>query len=256
MKWTIQNQICELVLDDRPCNEIGLTSLANFEKLFKENDFSTIRALIIYSSRDGFCAGAHLRELYSNMVTMKKAQQTKEVRNFLDRIHAVFNKLDMLPCTTIGVINGACFGGGFELALTCDVLIAENSARFCFPELRLGLIPGFGGIPRLKREIGNAPIRDLLFTGRSFNAQKALSIGLVSQVVPDQKGLDIARRMASQATKFDAEVFARAKAFTKPFPKKEIEEEKEIFIELFQSDRVQQALEKFVNDQSQQPYLP
>lgn len=246
-----------MTLDQGPNNEIGLTMLADFEKFFKEVKTSELRALIIHSSLEGgFCAGAHLRELYSNMITMKKDKQIKEIRNFLDRIHDVFNKLDALSCTTIGVIHGMCFGGGFELALVCDVLIAENSARFCFPELRLGLIPGFGGIPRLKRDIGNAPIRDLLFTGRSFNAQKALSLGLVSQVVPDKKGLDIASRMAQQAAKFDAEVFKEAKIFTKPIPLKEIEKEKELFIELFQSQRVQDALAKFVNDKSQQPYLP
>ena len=258
MKWTIDNQkVCTLTLDQGPNNEIGLTILADFERFFKEVKTSELRALVIHSSLEsGFCAGAHLRELYENMIAMKKTQQVKEIRNFLDRIHNVFNKLDALSCTTIGVIHGMCFGGGFELALVCDILIAESSARFCFPELRLGLIPGFGGIPRLKRDIGNAPIRDLLFTGRSFNAQKALSIGLVSQVVPDKKGLDIALRMAQQAAKFDHEVFIEAKTFTKPIPLKEIEREKEIFIELFQSPRVQSALEKFVNDKSQQPYLP
>ena len=87
-----------------------------------------------------------------------------------DRIHAVMNALDMLPMTTVGVVRGVCFGGGFELALTCDVLIAEKSARFAFPELRLGLIPGFGGIPRLRRDVGNALIRDLLLTGHGINA--------------------------------------------------------------------------------------
>lgn len=258
MKWTIDEQkVCTLTMDDLPCNEIGLASLENLERFLKEIKGKEIRALVIHSSLDnGFCAGAHLRELYTNIQKMKVGKQTKEIRKFLDRIHNAFNKLDTLPFTTIGVINGVCFGGGFELALVCDVLIAESSARFCFPELRLGLIPGFGGIPRLKRDIGNAAIRDLLFTGRSFNAQKALSLGLVSQVVPEKKGLDIAKRMAQQATKFDAEVFERAKTFIKPLPKKQLDQEKEIFIKLFQNPRVQQALKKFVTDESQQPYLP
>ena len=258
MKWTVNDQkICTITLDLPPNNEIGLEMVDRFEKFFKEVKTSELRALLIHSAREGgFCAGANLRELYTNMITMDKGTQVKEIREFLDRIHAILNKIDALNCTTIGVIHGMCFGGGFELALACDILIAENSARFCFPELRLGLIPGFGGIPRLKRDIGNAAIRDLLFTGRSFNAQKALSLGLVSQVVPDKKGLDVATRMAEQATKFNAEVFQKAKSFIKPIPLKEIEEEKEIFIELFQSSRVQQALEKFVNDTSSQPYLP
>jgi len=67
--------------------------------------------------------------------------------------------------------------------LTCDVLVADKTARFCFPELRLGIVPGFGGIPRLRRELGNAVVRDILMTGRSLNAKKAQAVGLVSQVV-------------------------------------------------------------------------
>ena len=80
--------------------------------------------------------------------------------------------------TTIAAVHGVTFGGGFELALVCDIIIADQMARFCFPELRLGLIPGFGGIPRLKRDLGNAVVRDLLLTGRSFNVTKAQQIGL------------------------------------------------------------------------------
>ena len=93
------------------------------------------------------------------------------------------NAIDAAPLTTIAAVQGVAFGGGFELALVCDLIIADKMARFCFPELRLGLIPGFGGIPRLKRDLGNAVVRDLLLTGRSINATKAQAVGLVSQVV-------------------------------------------------------------------------
>ena len=78
----------------------------------------------------------------------------RRVRAFIDRIHNVFDRLDQLPVTTIAVTHGVVFGGGFELALTADVIIAEQGARFAFPELRLGLVPGFGGIPRLERDLG------------------------------------------------------------------------------------------------------
>ena len=78
------------------------------------------------------------------------------------------NAIDAAPLTTIAAVHGVTFGGGFELALACDLIVADKMARFCFPELRLGLIPGFGGIPRLKRDLGNAVVRDLLLTGRSI----------------------------------------------------------------------------------------
>src|SRR5260370_37088489 len=113
------------------------------------------------------------------------------------------NVLDAAPLTTIAAVHGVSFGGGFELALVCDIIIADKRARFCFPELRLGLIPGYGGIPRLKRDLGNAVVRDLLLTGRSFNTTKAQQIGLVSQVVAEGEVLCAARATAMQIAKFD-----------------------------------------------------
>ena len=191
-------------------------------------------ALIIYSEmKPGFCAGADLRELYQRSQAMEKAEAAKGVRDFLERIHRVLNQIDAAPLTTIAAVHGVTFGGGFELALACDLIIADKMARFCFPELRLGLIPGFGGIPRLKRDLGNAVVRDLLLTGRSINATKAQQIGLVSQVVGEGEALRAARATAAQLGKFDRATAAAAKKFIKPIPREELRREIDIFCELF-----------------------
>ena len=100
-------------------------------------------ALIIYSSmKAGFCAGADLRELYFRAKDMGFDKAAPLVRDFLNRTHRVANAIDASPLTTIAAVHGVTFGGGFELALLCDLIIADKTARFCFPELRLGLIPG------------------------------------------------------------------------------------------------------------------
>jgi len=130
----------------------------------------------------------------------------------------VMNTIDAAPLTTIAAVHGVTFGGGLELALVCDLIIADKMARFCFPELRLGLIPGFGGIPRLKRDLGNAVVRDLLLTGRSFNAAKAQASGLVSQVVAEGEALRVARATAAQLGKFDRRTSSTAKEFISPSP--------------------------------------
>src|SRR6202042_2922509 len=114
----------------------------------------------------------------------------------------------------------------------CDLIIADKMARFCFPELRLGLIPGFGGIPRLKRDLGNAVVRDLLLTGRSFNTTKAQQIGLVSQVVGEGEALRAARATAAQLAKFDRGTSTAAKKFIKPIPHEEVRREIHLFCEL------------------------
>lgn len=178
------------------------------------------------------------------------------VRAFLDRIHRVFDTIDAAPIPTIAAVHGVCFGGGLELALTCDVIVADKSARFAFPELRLGLIPGFGGIPRLERDLGNAVVRDLLLSGRSLGAQRAHEVGLVAQLVAEGHAHKSARRLAAQMGRFDRRTAACAKRFLKPFPRERLEAEKDLFCHLLTSTVVEQALDKFVSSTSAMPYLP
>jgi enoyl-CoA hydratase/carnithine racemase len=206
--------------------------------------------------KSGFSAGADLRELFERSQQMEKNAAARGVREFLERIHGVLNAIDEAPITTIAAVHGVTFGGGFELALVCDLIVADRMARFCFPELRLGLIPGFGGIPRLKRDLGNAVVRDLLLTGRSFNTTKAQQVGLVSQVVGEGESLRAARATASQVTKFDRETAATAKKFIKPIPREELKREIDIFCDLFAKPAVEAGLRKFVESTDALPYLP
>ena len=264
LSFTHVGDCLEVELHLAPCNEIGTLMLSELEELaaYIRDGAGAAPALIFHSSIDGgFCAGADLRELHAGLLERKRSGATRgeasrEVRSFLDRIHTVLDTIDMANMTTIGALHGVVFGGGFELALTCDILIADKSTRFCFPELRLGLIPGFGGIPRLRRDVGNAIVRDLLMTGRSLNAKRAHEVGLVSQVVARGEALGVARRVAEQAARFDGATTTKAKAFMKNLPRADLHREKEVFIDLFTSDVVEQALERFVNSRDVLPYLP
>ncbi|HEX4785008.1 MAG TPA: enoyl-CoA hydratase/isomerase family protein [Candidatus Sulfotelmatobacter sp.] len=259
LSWQVHSGVIELALHREPCNELGSLSLRELEKFAAALDDleKEAHALILFSElKCGFCAGADLRELYEQSHAMEQSQASQGVRDFLERIHSVLNRIDASPLTTIAAVHGVIFGGGFELALVCDLIVADKMARFCFPELRLGLIPGFGGIPRLKRELGNAVVRDLLLTGRSFNATKAQQTGLVSQVVSEGEALRAARATAAQIGKFDRETSAAAKRFIKPILEDELREEIDIFCELFSRPAVQAGLKKFVESKDPQPYLP
>jgi enoyl-CoA hydratase len=259
LSWMVSDGVIELALHRAPCNEWGSASLVELETFATalERMQSEAHALIIYSElKPGFCAGADLRELYQRSEAMEKIEAARGVRDFLERIHRVLNLIDAAPLTTIAAVHGVTFGGGFELALACDLIIADKMARFCFPELRLGLIPGFGGIPRLKRDLGNAVVRDLLLTGRSFNATKAQQIGLVSQVVGEGEALRAARATAVQLGKFDRGTAAAAKKFIKPIPHEELRQEIDIFCELFARPAVRAGLRKFVESTDALPYLP
>jgi enoyl-CoA hydratase len=259
LSWQIVNGAIELRLHRDPCNEIGSLTLDELEKFAAALPELTneAQALIIHSTQKaGFSAGADLRELFQRDQKMEKGAALRGVREFLERIHRVMNAIDSLELTTIAAVHGVTFGGGFELALVCDIIIADRMARFCFPELRLGLIPGFGGIPRLKRDLGNAVVRDLLLTGRSFNVMKAQQIGLVSQIAAEGEALRVARATASQVGKFDRQTTAAAKKFLKPIPYEELKREIDIFCDLYSRPAVAQGLRKFVENEGVQPYLP
>ena len=259
LSWELRSGVIELALHREPANEISTAMLAELERfaaalpeLEKE-----AAALIVHSTlAPGFSAGADLRELYAGMQQVGVGERVAGVRDFLKRIHAVLNALDASPLATIAAVHGVCFGGGFELALACDLIVADKMARFCFPELRLGLIPGFGGIPRLRRDLGNAVVRDLLLTGRSINVTRAAAVGLVSQVAAEGKALELARATAAQVAKFDPETRAVAKQFMKPIPYAELEREIELFCELLARPAVEEGLRRFVESTAAMPYLP
>ena len=286
ISWELKDDVVELVLHRAPANEIGSETLEELERFVAELEgvvegalgptsgrpsaallsaslgtggtrWEPLAALVVHSmEKAGFSAGADLRELYHKAQGMGKAEATAGVRSFLERIHKVLNTIDAAPLVTIAAVHGVCFGGGLELALACDVIVADKMARFAFPELRLGLVPGFGGIPRLKRDVGNAVVRDLLLTGRSFNAQKANAVGLVSQVAAEGEALRVARATAAQVRKFDRGTTAAAKRFLKPVPHEELRREIELFCELFTRPAVMAGLKKFVENTEAMPYLP
>jgi enoyl-CoA hydratase len=254
---TARGDVGELLLCAEPCNEIGLEMLDALCAATDAIEASSLRALVIRSSvRRGFSAGADLRSLYAGLVVASDEERDARVGAFIDRIHGVFDQIDTLPLVTVAVVHGVCFGGGFELALLADVRIAERSARFCFPELRLGLVPGFGGIPRLEREVGQGVVRDVLLTGRSLNAKTAQGLGLVSQVVAPGEGERAAGSLARQILRFEGEVVRHAKAFTKKLPRARLDEEKALFLQMIRSPHVREGLRAFVENTGPLPYLP
>jgi enoyl-CoA hydratase len=259
LRWEWRDGILELTLDREPANEIGTAMLADLERL--ASAFPVLApetsACIVFSARKhGFSAGADLRELYEGAASLSEPQRLAGVREFLERIHAVLNAIDAAPFVTIAAVHGVCFGGGLELALACDIIVADKMARFAFPELRLGFIPGFGGIPRLKRDLGNGFVRDLLLTGRSVNATRAQAVGLVAQLASEGEALRAARATAAQITKFNPVTRAIAKKFIKPIPREELRQEIDLFCELFIRPEVIAALKKFVESKDAMPYLP
>jgi enoyl-CoA hydratase/carnithine racemase len=260
-----RDAVAELVLDAAPANEIGLALLGDLEaalaRLGALAGDEPIRALLIGSARaNAFSAGADLRELHHALERHlaaggRIADAQAEVKRFLARIHAVMSALDEAPYATIAAIAGVCMGGGFELALACDVRVCDKSARFAFPELRLGLVPGWGGTARLIREGGAALLRDLLVTGRSLGAQRAYELGLVQSPVARGEALATARRMAEHAAHHSPAALAAAKRLTQALPPGALAAEQDAFVALFADPTVRRALARFAASSDVRPYL-
>ena len=152
-----------------------------------------IGALVITGSERGFAAGADIQEMAS----------ASAIEMFLrDRI-AQFDRIRQVKKPVIAAVSGYCLGGGNELAMSCDMIIASETARFGQPEITIGVIPGAGGTQRLPRRVGKALAMEMILNNRTLTAQEALQYGLINRVVPVENYLGEALRLA-------AEIAARA----------------------------------------------
>jgi len=134
-----------------------------------------ISCLVLSGASDrAFCAGADLKE--------RRGMSDNDTRGFLQTLGQVCASLAAFPRPTIAAINGAAFGGGFELALCCDIRIAVADAQLALPEVKLGIIPGAGGTQRLSRACGLGVAKSLVLTGRRITAQQALALHIVSAI--------------------------------------------------------------------------
>jgi len=148
-----------------------------------------IRAMILTGTGEkAFVAGADIKE-FETMTPESAAEFARSGQK-------LFTRLERLKIPVIAAVNGFALGGGLELALACDFIIASDNAKFGLPECTLGIMPGFGGTVRLPRRIGPAKARELTFTGQMISAPEALIFGLASRVVPQKDLLAAAQEFA------------------------------------------------------------
>ncbi|BBY14540.1 enoyl-CoA hydratase [Mycolicibacterium litorale] len=151
------------------------------------DDDEGIGAIVITGSEKAFAAGADIKE----MANLSFAEV------FTSDFFALWGKFAATRTPTIAAVAGYALGGGCELAMMCDILIAADTAKFGQPEIKLGVLPGMGGSQRLTRAIGKAKAMDLILTGRTIGAEEAERSGLVSRVVPADRLLDEANEVAA-----------------------------------------------------------
>ncbi|MGB3288852.1 MAG: enoyl-CoA hydratase-related protein [Burkholderiaceae bacterium] len=168
-------------------NALSFQVLADLGELLTKVAASDARGLIITGEGDkAFCAGADIPELMNRplMQELKGAEQGQEV----------FKQIAALKIPSVAVIHGYAFGGGLELALACTFRVATDRARMGLPEVKLGLIPGYGGTQRLPRLVGEGRALDMILSGRTVAADEAERIGLVNRLDNEGSPLEIGKR--------------------------------------------------------------
>jgi enoyl-CoA hydratase len=197
--WTLQREkaVATLSLNNPPKNFLNLDVMRTLIEVLNEIEADrTIHVVIIKSSiQDAFISGADVKIFHT--------ADEESIFHFSDTGRQALQKLEELSTPVICQIDGACLGGGCELALCCDIRIASENARFGQPEIIYGLIPGAGGIQRMSRLLSKGQAMKLLFTGFTLKAEEAYRIGLIDELVSpgnlERKTRKISRRIASLA---------------------------------------------------------
>lgn len=221
-------------LNSKMVNEL-IAALGEFEK------DDSVRCLVLAGSERAFSAGADIKE----MVDMTAVQMAMTGHFF-----PLWDKVGRYPKPIVGALSGFVLGGGLELAMSCDVLIASETIQLGQPEIDIGVIPGGGGTQRLTRAVGKYKAMEMVLTGRRIGAEEAKTLGLVSRVVPKEAYLSEAKKVALEISAKSPVAIRLAKmAVNKAFEtglSEGIDFERELFYLLFASEDKKEGMKAFL----------
>ena len=237
-----------ITLNHPPTNVLSTETLTQLDHILSQIEADpTYKVVILASTGQFFCLGADIREIQH----LQTAQQGKE---FSVRGHALLNRIENLDIPAIAVIQGACLGGGLELAMACHMRLAAKEASFGLPEITLGFIPGFGGTQRLPRIIGPSKATELILTGKILSADEAVAIGLISEVLPASKLMLRVQALAEAISeKGGLAIRAALRAIRSArvdFSKADFAREAELFGELCETRDAKEGLQAFLEKRS------
>ncbi|MBI5276486.1 MAG: enoyl-CoA hydratase/isomerase family protein [Burkholderiales bacterium] len=185
--------VATITLDNPPLNVVfrGLTEALGRVLDVLAADASVRSVIVTGAGERAFCAGSDIAEFRPLMTPGRIVPEKLALQ------HAVFGGLDDFPKPTIAAVNGLAFGGGLEIAVCCDLVVADEAARFALPEIKLGIFPGSGGPVRVTRRIGAGRAKELMFLGEPIDAATALAWGLVNRIAPRGQAVALARELAA-----------------------------------------------------------
>ena len=220
-------------LNNRLMGEL-MDALASFDR----ND--DIRVMVITGNEKAFAAGADIKEMAD-----------KSIGEMMDSDHiAVFGRIRTIRKPVIAAVSGWALGGGCEVALSCDMIVASDSARFGLPEVTIGVIPGAGGTQRLTRAVGKALAMEMILNNRTLTAQEALQFGLVNHLATVETYLEEALKLANEvASRAPLAIRAAKKMINQAYERtlsEGLKDEKQEFYNLFASEDQKEGMRAFV----------
>lgn len=209
---------------------------------------ASVKALIVTGEGRAFVAGAD--------IGAQSVLDLEGGRNWGKNGSAIFRRLELLSIPTIAAVNGFALGGGCELALACDMILASSKAKFGQPEVSLGITPGFSGTQRLPRRIGKSRAMEMILTGRVIKADEALQIGLVNKVTEPETLLEEAEKLAKDILKNGSLAVKYAKAAVSRGLEVDLDSgialENELFAMCFATEDQKEGMQAFLEKRSPQ----
>lgn len=240
VKLETRDRVAIAWLDHPPANGLSPDVVAALRRAWEAACAAGVRALVIASANARlFCAGADIKAF--------RALDEASSRAYIGEMQALLRDFERSPVVTIAAVNGLALGGGCELAMACDLRLAAASARFGQPEIKLGIIPGFGGTQRLARLVGPGKALELNLVGDPIGAEEAAALGLANRVVPDEEllgaALELAQTLAAQAPLAVAQIKNVSAA---PDLDAGLAAEQEAFAEIFASADAREGISAFL----------
>lgn len=222
-------------------NALNLQLMAEVRDALKELDQNDdVRVIIITGNERAFAAGADIKQMAGkNTIDMWKVDQ-----------FSTWDQINKTKKPIIAAVSGFALGGGCELALSCDMIVASETAQFGQPEIKIGVMPGAGGTQRLTKAIGKAKAMELVLTGKFINAEEALGLNLINKIVPIELYLTEAVKMAKEIASMSPIAVQMAKESVKRSFETHLEEglhfERKNFYMLFSSEDQKEGMNAFV----------
>lgn len=245
--WSKQDGVAVILIDNPPVNTLSAAVVEQLGIVAEEveQDREVIAVVITGAGSKAFVAGGNIKEFPEWM-----GRGTAIAEKSSLQLQHPLNKVEHLSKPTIAAINGFALGGGCELALACDIRIAEEQALIGLPEITLGLFPGAGGTQRLPRIIGMGKAKEMMFTGEPIRANEAKQIGLVNQVVPEGTALEKAKELAHRISQFSLPALSLMKKAVDEGISTSLQEglriEAKYFGEVFQTEDVKEGVQAFI----------